>query len=46
MNVRINLAGLKDEKFKSSLQEKLRQNRAESDSEFKRIIQVVEGKIG
>jgi glutamate formiminotransferase/formiminotetrahydrofolate cyclodeaminase len=46
MNVRINLAGLKDEKFKSSLQEKLQQIRAESDSEFKRIIQVVEGKIG
>jgi glutamate formiminotransferase/formiminotetrahydrofolate cyclodeaminase len=46
MNVRINLTGLKDEKFKSSLQEKLQQIRAESDSEFKRIIQVVEGKIG
>ena len=46
MNVRINLAGLKDEKFKSSLQEKLQQIRAESDSEFKRTIQLVEGKIG
>jgi glutamate formiminotransferase/formiminotetrahydrofolate cyclodeaminase len=46
MNVRINLAGLKDEKFKSSLQEKLQRIAAESESEFKRIIQVVEGKIG
>ena len=46
MNVRINLAGLKDENFKSSLQKKLQQIRAESESEFKRIIQVVEGKIG
>lgn len=46
MNVRINLAGLKDEKFKSSLQKKLQQIRAESESEFKKIIQVVEGKIG
>jgi glutamate formiminotransferase/formiminotetrahydrofolate cyclodeaminase len=46
MNVRINLAGLKDEKFRSSLQEKLQNIGAESESEFKRIIQVVEGKIG
>jgi glutamate formiminotransferase/formiminotetrahydrofolate cyclodeaminase len=46
MNVRINLAGLKDENFKSSLQKKLQQIRAESESEFKKIIQVVEGKIG
>jgi len=46
MNVRINLAGLKDEKFKSSLQEKLREISARSESEFKKIIQVVEGKIG
>lgn len=46
MNVRINLAGLKDEKFKSSLQEKLQQISAESESEFKRIIRVVEGKMG
>jgi glutamate formiminotransferase/formiminotetrahydrofolate cyclodeaminase len=46
MNVRINLAGLKDEKCKSTLQKKLQQVGAESESEFKRIIQVVEGKIG
>src|ERR1700736_2500112 len=32
MNVRINLAGLKDEKFKSTLQDKLKQIRAESES--------------
>jgi glutamate formiminotransferase/formiminotetrahydrofolate cyclodeaminase len=46
MNVQINLAGLKDENFKSSLQKKLQQIRAESESEFKKIIHVVEGKIG
>ena len=46
LNVRINLAGLKDEKLKSSLQEKLRKISAESESAFKRIIQVVEGKMG
>lgn len=45
MNVRINLAGLKDEKVKSSLQEKLRKIRAESDSEFKKIDQIVESKM-
>ena len=46
LNVRINLAGLKDEKLKSSLQEKLRKISAESESEFKKIIQIVESKIG
>lgn len=45
LNVRINLAGLKDEKLKSSLQEKVRKITAESDSEFANIKQVVEGKI-
>jgi glutamate formiminotransferase/formiminotetrahydrofolate cyclodeaminase len=45
MNVRINLAGLKDEKLKSSLQEKVRKIRAESDSEFKKIDQIVESKM-
>jgi glutamate formiminotransferase/formiminotetrahydrofolate cyclodeaminase len=45
MNVRINLAGLKDENLKSVLQEKIRQIRAESESEFKRISQIVESKI-
>ena len=46
MNVRINLAGLKDEKLKSSLQEKVRRISAESESEFRKISQIVESKIG
>ena len=46
MNVRINLAGLKDEKSKSALLEKLQRIRAESEAQFGRIIQVVESKMG
>jgi glutamate formiminotransferase / formiminotetrahydrofolate cyclodeaminase len=46
MNVRINLASLKDEKSKSSLQEKVRKISAESDFEFKKISQIVESKMG
>src|SRR5205809_7613904 len=46
MNVRINLAGLKDEKFKSTLQKKIQQISAESDSRFKEINQIVESKLG
>jgi glutamate formiminotransferase/formiminotetrahydrofolate cyclodeaminase len=45
MNVRINLAGLKDEKLKSTLQEKIRKISAESESEFKEIGQIVESKM-
>ena len=45
MNVRINLAGLKDEKFKSTLLKKIQQIGAESDSEFKEINQAVESKL-
>jgi glutamate formiminotransferase/formiminotetrahydrofolate cyclodeaminase len=45
MNVRINLAGLKDEKFKSGLQGKLQKISAESESKFKTIIQIVESKL-
>jgi formiminotetrahydrofolate cyclodeaminase len=45
MNVRINLAGLKDEKFKSALLEKVRKISAGSESEFKTIIQIVESKM-
>jgi glutamate formiminotransferase/formiminotetrahydrofolate cyclodeaminase len=45
MNVRINLAGLKDEKFKSTLLKKIQQIRAESDSRFKEINQIVESKL-
>jgi glutamate formiminotransferase/formiminotetrahydrofolate cyclodeaminase len=46
MNVRINLAGLKDEKLRSALLEKLQRIRAESEAQFGRIIQVVESKLG
>ncbi len=45
MNVRINLGGLKDEKSKSALLEKLQKISAESESQFGRIIQVVESKL-
>ena len=45
MNVRINLAGLKDEQLKSALQEKVRKISAESESQFKTIIQIVESKM-
>src|SRR5262249_1751082 len=46
MNVRINLSGLKDEKFKGELQGKLTKIRAESESRFKASLQAVEGKLG
>jgi len=46
MNVRINLTSLKDEKSKSALLKKIEQISAQSESEFKRIIQVVESKMG
>jgi len=45
MNVRINLAGLKDETLKSVLQEKIRKIKGDSDSEFKKIEQIIEGKM-
>jgi formiminotetrahydrofolate cyclodeaminase len=45
LNVRINLAGLKDEKVKSDLREKVGKLRAASESEFKRIDQIVESKL-
>lgn len=46
MNVRINLAGLKDEKFKSAFVEKVRKISAESEARFKEINRVVEKKLG
>src|SRR5205823_7463159 len=46
LNVRINLAELKGEKLKSTLQEKVQKITAESESEFKKINQIVESKIG
>ena len=45
MNVRINLPGLKDEKSRSALLEKLQKISAESEAQFGRIIQVVENKL-
>jgi len=45
LNVQINLAGLKDEKVKSTLREKVRRINAESESEFKRIDRIVESKM-
>ena len=46
MNVRINLAALKDEKCKSTLLKKLQEIGAESDSRFKEINNVVEKTLG
>jgi glutamate formiminotransferase/formiminotetrahydrofolate cyclodeaminase len=46
MNVRINLAGLKDEKFKAAFQEKLSRIHTDSESRFKEALQAVEGKLG
>jgi glutamate formiminotransferase / formiminotetrahydrofolate cyclodeaminase len=45
LNVRINLAALKDEKFKVALQEKVRQIRDDSETAFKKIDQIVESKL-
>ncbi len=46
MNVRINLAGLKDEALKSSLREKMQRVVTESEAEFKRVHALVESKLG
>src|SRR5438132_2509622 len=45
LNVRINLGQLKDEKFKTDLQEKVRKINADSEAQFKTITEVVEGKL-
>jgi glutamate formiminotransferase / formiminotetrahydrofolate cyclodeaminase len=45
MNVRINLAGLKDERVKSVVHEKVRKICSESESEFANISQIVESKL-
>jgi glutamate formiminotransferase/formiminotetrahydrofolate cyclodeaminase len=45
LNVRINLAQLKDEKFKSELSKKVEKLRADSESTFKKIDQIVHSKI-
>jgi glutamate formiminotransferase / formiminotetrahydrofolate cyclodeaminase len=46
LNVRINLAQLKDEKFKAVLEEKVRSVCAHSSAKFKEISQAVETKLG
>jgi glutamate formiminotransferase/formiminotetrahydrofolate cyclodeaminase len=46
LNVRINLAGLKDEKLKVTLQDKVQKITADSESEFQKISQIVESKLG
>jgi glutamate formiminotransferase/formiminotetrahydrofolate cyclodeaminase len=46
LNVRINLAQLKDEKFKGVLEEKVRSVCAHSVAKFKEISQTVESKLG
>jgi glutamate formiminotransferase/formiminotetrahydrofolate cyclodeaminase len=46
MNVRINLAGLKDQEFSGSLREKLQRITQESETEFKRLHAIVDGKLG
>ena len=46
MNVRINLSGLKDEKVRSSLREKMERIGSESETEFKRLHAIVESKLG
>ena len=46
MNVRINLAGLKDESLKTSLREKMQKIAGNSETEFKRIHAIVESKLG
>ena len=45
MNVRINLAGLKDQKFKSSLAQKVQHVSADSAARAEAILQIVESKL-
>jgi glutamate formiminotransferase/formiminotetrahydrofolate cyclodeaminase len=45
LNVRINLAQLKDEKFKAVVIEKLQKISADSDTQFKKIYQLVGSKL-
>src|SRR6266513_705071 len=45
MNVRINLAQLKDEKFKGALAQRMRNISADSDAQFENIYQVVGSKL-
>src|SRR5947208_3825542 len=45
LNVRINLEQLKDAKFKAALQKKVHRLQADSESEFKKIDQIVQSKL-
>jgi glutamate formiminotransferase / formiminotetrahydrofolate cyclodeaminase len=46
MNVRINLGQLKDKKFRSRLQKRVQKVSADSEALFKKIIRLVERKLG
>jgi glutamate formiminotransferase/formiminotetrahydrofolate cyclodeaminase len=46
MNVRINLGQLKDKKFRSRLQRRVQKVSADSEALFKKIIRIVERKLG
>jgi glutamate formiminotransferase / formiminotetrahydrofolate cyclodeaminase len=46
LNVRINLAQLKDEKFKAELADRVRKASAHSETQFKGISHLVESKLG
>ncbi len=45
LNVRINLAGLKDEPFREELRKKLEKISAESETRFQKVYQTVESKL-
>jgi glutamate formiminotransferase/formiminotetrahydrofolate cyclodeaminase len=45
LNVRINLAQLKDEKFRAALTQRIRNISTDSDAQFEKITQVVEGQL-
>jgi glutamate formiminotransferase/formiminotetrahydrofolate cyclodeaminase len=46
LNVRINLGQLKDEKFKTTLANKVQEISENSDTQFKKVSEIVESKLG
>jgi len=46
LNVRINLGQLKDEKFKTALANKVQEISKSSDTQFKKVSEIVESKLG
>jgi glutamate formiminotransferase/formiminotetrahydrofolate cyclodeaminase len=46
LNVRINLGQLKDEKFKAALANKVKEISESSDTQFKKVSEIVESKLG